>query len=142
MSFSVVAVDWHSADAALGEIRRRVFIDEQSVPEALEWDGLDEDAVHVLASDGANQPIGCARLLPHGKIGRMAVLPEWRGHGVGRTMLEKLIALARAQGLSEISLSAQAHAIPFYEQAGFRVCSEMYDDAGIPHRDMVLALTA
>jgi predicted GNAT family N-acyltransferase len=142
VSFSVIAVDWHSAGAALAEIRRRVFIEEQSVPEALEWDGLDENAVHVLASDDANRPIGCARLLPQGKIGRMAVLPEWRGSGVGRTMLETLIALARARGLPEVSLSAQTHAIPFYEQAGFRVCSEIYDDAGIPHRDMVLALSA
>jgi len=142
VSFSVVAVDWHAAGTALSEIRRRVFIEEQSVPEALEWDGLDENAVHVLASDGANRPIGCARLLPQGKIGRMAVLPEWRGSGVGRAMLETLIALARTQGLSEVSLSAQIHAIPFYEQAGFRVCSAAYDDAGIPHRDMVLALTA
>jgi predicted GNAT family N-acyltransferase len=57
-------------------------------------------------------------------------------------MLETLVALARAQGLPEVSLSAQTHAIPFYEQAGFRVCSEIYEDAGIPHRDMVLALSA
>jgi predicted GNAT family N-acyltransferase len=142
VSFSVIAVDWRSTGAALAEIRRRVFIEEQSVPEALEWDGLDEGAVHVLASDGANRPIGCARLLPQGKIGRMAVLPEWRGSGVGLAMLETLIALARAQGLSEVSLSAQTHAISFYEQAGFRICSEIYDDAGIPHRDMVLALSA
>jgi predicted GNAT family N-acyltransferase len=142
VSFSVIAVDWPSAGAALAEIRRRVFIEEQSVPEALEWDGLDEGAMHVLASDGANRAIGCARMLPQGKIGRMAVLPEWRGSGVGRAMLETLIALARAQELSEVSLSAQTHAIPFYEQAGFRICSEIYDDAGIPHRDMVLALSA
>lgn len=142
MNFSVVDVDWQAAGTALAEIRRRVFIEEQSVPEALEWDGLDENAVHVLASDNANRPIGCARLLPQGKIGRMAVLPEWRGRGVGWTMLETLIALARTQGLSEISLSAQTHAIPFYERAGFQVCSEIYDDAGIPHRDMVLALSA
>jgi predicted GNAT family N-acyltransferase len=142
VSFSVIAVDWTNAGAALAEIRRRVFIEEQSVPEALEWDGLDEGAMHVLASDGANRAIGCARMLPQGKIGRMAVLPEWRGSGVGRAMLETLIALARAQELSEVSLSAQTHAIPFYEQAGFRICSEIYDDAGIPHRDMVLALSA
>jgi predicted GNAT family N-acyltransferase len=142
VNFSVVDVDWQAAGTALAEIRRRVFIEEQSVPEALEWDGLDENAVHVLASDNANRPIGCARLLPQGKIGRMAVLPEWRGRGVGWTMLETLIALARTQGLSEISLSAQTHAIPFYERAGFQVCSEIYDDAGIPHRDMVLALSA
>lgn len=140
MSFSVDAVDWHSAGAALAKTRRRVFIEEQSVPEALEWDGLDEDAVHVLARDDANQPIGCARLLPQGKISRMAVLPEWRGQGVGRAMLRALIELARKQDLPEIGLSAQTHAIPFYEHAGFRVCSGIYDDAGIPHRDMRLVL--
>lgn len=142
MSFSVVTVDWRGAGAALAEIRRRVFIEEQAVLEALEWDGLDEVAVHVLARDDANRPIGCARLLPGGKIGRMAVLPGWRGQGVGQSMLRALIELARKQGLAEISLSAQTHAIAFYEQAGFRVCSAIYDDAGIPHRDMVLALTA
>lgn len=142
MSFSVIAVDWRSAGAALAEIRRRVFIEEQSVPETLEWDGLDETATHVLARDHMNRPIGCARLLPEGRIGRMAVLPEWRGQGIGRAMLHALLELARKQGLTEISLSAQTHAIAFYEQAGFRVCSEIYDDAGIPHRAMVLALSA
>lgn len=142
MSFSIAAVDWRSADAALSEIRRRVFIDEQSVPAALEWDGLDEDAVHVLARDDANRPIGCARLLPGGKIGRMAVLPQWRGQGVGRSMLHALLEAARRQGLSEIVLSAQVSAIPFYQKAGFTVCSACYMDAGIPHRDMRLTLSA
>lgn len=142
MSFSVAAVDWRNADAALSEIRRRVFIEEQSVPAALEWDGLDEDAVHVLARDDANRPIGCARLLPGGKIGRMAVLPEWRGQGVGWSMLHALLEAARRQGLSEIVLSAQVSAIPLYQKAGFTVCSACYMDAGIPHRDMRLTLSA
>ena len=140
MSFSVEVVDWGSAGEALADIRRRVFIAEQSVPEALEWDGLDETALHVLARGRMHQPIGCARLLPGGKIGRMAVLPEWRGQGVGRSMLNALLQLARQQGLSEIKLSAQVAAIPFYQKAGFMVCGDCYLDAGIPHQDMRLAL--
>jgi predicted GNAT family N-acyltransferase len=133
-------VSWKDAGSALADIRRHVFIEEQSVPESLEWDGMDDDAVHVLALD-ATHAIGCARMLSGGRIGRMAVLPEWRGRGVGRAMLETLIALSREQGLAHVSLSAQTHAIPFYAKSGFKVCSEIYDDAGIPHRDMVLALS-
>lgn len=133
-------VSWKDAGSALADIRRRVFIEEQSVPESLEWDGMDEEAVHVLALD-ATRAIGCARMLPGGRIGRMAVLPEWRHRGVGRAMLEKLIALSREQGLAHVGLSAQTHAIPFYAKNGFKVCSEIYDDAGIPHRDMILALS-
>lgn len=136
----VKIVSWKDAGSALADIRHRVFIEEQSVPESLEWDGMDEDAVHVLALD-ATRAIGCARMLSGGRIGRMAVLPEWRGRGVGRAMLETLIALSREQGLAHVSLSAQTHAIPFYTKNGFKVCSEIYDDAGIPHRDMVLKLS-
>jgi predicted GNAT family N-acyltransferase len=133
-------VSWKDAGSALADIRRHVFIEEQSVPESLEWDGMDDDAVHVLALD-ATHAIGCARMLSGGRIGRMAVLPEWRGRGVGRAMLETLIALSREQGLAHVCLSAQTHAIPFYAKSGFKVCSEIYDDAGIPHRDMVLTLS-
>jgi predicted GNAT family N-acyltransferase len=140
VTFSVNAVDWQGASAALKEIRRRVFIDEQAVPESLEWDGLDEDAIHVLAGDSKGHPIGCGRLLPEGKIGRMAVLPEWRGKGVGRAILQTLLEIARGQDMDEVRLSAQVKAIPFYEKAGFTVCSEVYLDAGIPHRDMVLSM--
>lgn len=86
-------------------------------------------------------PIGCGRLLPEGKIGRMAVLPEWRNRGIGRAMLQTLLAAAREQGMTEVALSAQVSAIPFYEKAGFSVCSDVYLDAGIPHRDMLLRLT-
>lgn len=136
----VKIVSWKDAGNALADIRRRVFIEEQSVPENLEWDGMDEGAVHVLALE-ATRAIGCARMLSGGRIGRMAVLPEWRGRGVGRAMLETLIAVSREQGLAHVILSAQTHAIPFYAKSGFKVCSDIYDDAGIPHRDMVLTLS-
>jgi predicted GNAT family N-acyltransferase len=141
VTFSVYAVNWQGAGAALKEIRRRVFIEEQDVPESLEWDELDGNAIHVLACDGKGHPIGCARLLPEGRIGRMAVLPEWRSRGVGRAILQTLLEIACEHGMAEVRLSAQVTAIPFYEKAGFKLYSEVYMDAGIPHRDMYLKLT-
>lgn len=137
--YSVRIVRWQETQEQLREIREQVFIREQQVPLALEWDGLDENAVHVLALDQYASAIGCARILPHGVIGRMAVLRDWRNKGVGKAILETAIAYCREQGWHDISLSAQTHAIPFYERAGFVICSEIYLDAGIPHRDMRLS---
>lgn len=111
------------------------------MPETLEWDGLDAGACHVLALTVAGQPIGCGRLLPEGKIGRMAVLPQWRGQGIGTAVLQALLRLARIRGIRDLMLSAQVQAIPFYLRAGFQVCSPVYMDAGIPHQDMRLRLT-
>jgi len=135
-------VNWREGRLALSAIRRQVFIHEQQVPEALEWDGLDDTAMHVLATDATGLAIGCARLLLEGKIGRMAVLPEWRGKGVGCALLQAVLATARQQGMAEVRLSAQAYAIPFYQKHGFALCSDIYMDAGIPHRDMVLRLSS
>lgn len=137
IAVEIRVVTWRDASQSLSSIRRRVFIEEQQVPEALEWDGLDDAAVHVLAVAAHGQPVGCARLLAGGRIGRMAVLPSWRGLGVGCAMLQQLILLAGAQGNVSVTLSAQVHAIPFYQRAGFQICSETYLDAGIPHRDMI-----
>lgn len=139
--FNLSITTWQQNQLYLSTIRRQVFIEEQLVPEELEWDEYDADAIHVLVTV-ANQPIGCARLLVHqAKIGRMAVLPKWRQQGVGSTMLQALLAEAKRLGLKRIQLSAQLHAIPFYEKAGFSAYGAVYDDAGIPHRDMQLALT-
>lgn len=129
---------WLEAHAALSAIRRRVFIEEQGVPEALEWDGLDAEARHFLARAADGSPIGCARLLAGCRIGRMAVLPEWRGRGVGHALLQAVIAECRRQGCVEVRLSAQVTAMAFYQRAGFVPCSAAYLDAGMLHRDMVL----
>lgn len=137
--YSIAIVGWQQAQPQLREIREQVFIHEQNVPVALEWDGLDEDAIHLLALDLQGNAIGCARILAGGIIGRMAVLRRWRNVGLGRALLEKAVDYCRKQKWQDISLSAQTHAIPFYERAGFVVCSEEYMDAGIPHRDMQLA---
>lgn len=131
-------VTWQTHAARLKMVRTEVFILEQHVPVDLEWDGMDETARHLLALNGAGEAIGCARLTGDGSIGRMAVLKPWRGMGVGRALLVKAVSLYRQQGLQNITLSAQVHAIPFYEQFGFKICSEQYLDANILHVDMQL----
>lgn len=138
--FSVQRPSWAEAGAALGAIRSQVFIEEQGVPRELEWDGLDEDAEHLLAVDADGQPIGCARVLAGGHIGRMAVLPPWRGRGVGRALLERSIALCRRRGDPLLILNAQVQVTGFYARAGFIAVGREFMDAGIPHRRMELTL--
>lgn len=138
--YEIKEVSWQSAARQLSQVRQQVFIMEQHVPAALEWDGLDDDALHLLATDGQAKPIGCARILDGGYIGRMAVLKDYRRSGVGNALLSAAIECCHQRGWLNISLSAQVHAISFYERAGFVVCSPEYQDAGIPHRDMKLQL--
>lgn len=131
-------VQWSEFEESLRTIRTKVFIEEQQVPIDLEWDSQDTSAQHLLVLTSTNEPIACARLLNNGSIGRMAVLKEWRGLGIGTKLLNKAIAFHRQQGISFITLSAQVHAIPFYQKAGFEVISTPYLDAGILHVDMHL----
>jgi predicted GNAT family N-acyltransferase len=124
-------------------LRRTVFIDEQGVSEAEEMDDLDGDAIHMLARiDG--QPMGSARLMTFGetgKIGRVCVLAETRGTGLGAALMRAAVEVFRGQpGVTKVKLSSQCHAIGFYEKLGFTAYGPEYDDAGIPHRDMVLTL--
>ena len=140
LQVTVRRVGWNEAGAALRAIRKAVFVVEQGVPEELEWDGIDGQCVHVLAASAAGEAIGTGRLLPDGHIGRMAVLKQSRGHGVGGMMLTELIAAAREQHHSVVELSAQTHAVEFYRRHGFAVVSGEYLEAGIPHRAMRLVL--
>ena len=124
-------------------LRRVVFIDEQGVSEADEVDGLDDRAIHLLAWDGAC-PVGTARLLVKdavGKIGRVCVLPEARGLGLGAALIRSALDVLRDQpGVAEAYLGSQSHATGFYEKLGFAVEGEEFLDAGIPHRHMRRAL--
>ncbi len=137
----VELVEWHRAEADIRAIRETVFVYEQRVPVDLEWDGLDASCAHVLAWNESGEAIGTARMQPNGTIGRMAVLKAWRGRGVGRALLQTLLDLAVSHGLPQVTLSAQTHAIGFYERAGFHTVGEPFMDAGIPHRKMVRELT-
>lgn len=132
-------------------LRRRVFIEEQQVPEEIELDADDARAVHALALEGATpanpaqseRPVGCGRMLAHDeyvKIGRMAVVAERRGAGVGRRVLEFLIERARQRGFRRAVLDAQVHAEGFYLKQGFTPVGEVFEEAGIMHRRMERAL--
>jgi len=124
-------------------VRKAVFMGEQGVSEAEEWDGLDEICVHFLAGDTAN-PAGCARLLPKGdtaKVQRVAVMPTHRGTGLGRQIMLAVLDHAGAAEFSQMILDSQTHAVPFYERLGFVAHGPEFDDAGIPHRSMRLSLT-
>jgi len=138
IQFDIQKVIWQTHAIQLKTVREQVFIIEQHVPIALEWDGLDDEALHLLAINDAGVAIGCARLPGDGSIGRMAVLQSWRGLGVGKAILYAAVAQYQQQGVQPITLSAQMHAIPFYQKAGFEVCSEPYLDAGILHVNMRL----
>lgn len=134
--FSVRDVDWVTAAPKLQHVRRIVFILEQQVPEDLEWDEADAACLHAIAEDVAGHPIATGRLLSDGHIGRIAVLAEWRGRGVGAAIFEYLIAAAIRRGHKELLLNAQTHAIGFYARYGFVPCGEEFIEAGIPHRPM------
>ena len=139
-SFTVCIANWQDDALALSTIRETVFIHEQQVPVELEGDGLDADCLHVLAADAAGNPIGTARLLPDGHIGRMAVLKAWRGRGVGSALLQLLLAEATKLKLERVVLNAQTYAAGFYAKFGFQAVGEEFRDAGIPHVKMVLPL--
>jgi predicted GNAT family N-acyltransferase len=135
-AFALRVVDWRDGEALLRAVRIAVFVVEQNIPEELEWDEHDAASVHVLAEDATGTPVGCGRLLPDGHIGRLAVLSEWRGRGVGAALLERLIDLARVRGDPRVLLNAQVQAMPFYVRYGFEPIGEPFVEAGIPHQTM------
>lgn len=129
----VVLGDWASLGECAAAIRLAVFVTEQGVPLDIELDNQDAVSVHVLAKEANGTAIATGRLLPDGHIGRMAVLPAYRGQGVGSLLLNALINEARRQGHTAVVLSAQQHACAFYEAHGFVPEGYPYVDAGIDH---------
>lgn len=138
--FRVEPADYRTDFQDLRRVREPVFVVEQHVPIEMEWDALDPICQHVIARDVENRPIGTGRLTPQRKIGRLAVMREWRGRGVGEALLVALIDAARAQRWPEVQLNAQVDAIGFYEKYGFEACGDPFDEAGIRHQSMRLQL--
>ena len=136
----IVTVTWQQAEQDLRAIRTPVFIEEQAVAPDFEWDDIDQTAVHLLATY-KNKPIACLRIIDYHKIGRMAVLKEFRGNGLGAALLLEAVKICKAHGSKTLQLSAQTHAIGFYEKCGFKVTSGIYQDVHIPHVDMQLELS-
>lgn len=121
-------------------LRKIVFIDEQGVSIEDEIDGLDDQAIHLLAKVNG-RPVGTARLLidgETGKIGRVCVLQDARGLGLGAALIcAGVDELRKNNQVRQVKLGAQVHALGFYEKLGFHPVGDVYDDAGIPHRDMI-----
>ena len=140
MDVHVIAADWSTYSEDLRAIRGKVFVEEQKVPQSLEWDGLDEEAHHFLAINSAGLRVGCARLLPTKQIGRMAVVVELRGQGVGDLLLQACIDKAKDLGFHQVFLHAQAQAEGFYRKAGFLPVGTVFMEAGISHQAMEMAL--
>ncbi len=136
----IQVLDWNQAKARARRVRDAVFIVEQKVPVALEWDEWDALCDHALALDAQSNAVGTARLLPDGHLGRMAVLAQWRGKGVGRALAQALLEKARERGLRRTVLHAQAHAAGFYRKLGFVEFGAEFEEAGITHIAMSLAL--
>ncbi|MDE2272296.1 MAG: GNAT family N-acetyltransferase [Xanthomonadaceae bacterium] len=142
--FQVELCDWaHAADReALAGVRETVFVHEQHVPREMEIDDDDLRSVHVLARSLDGKPIGTGRITMTGCIGRMAVLREWRGRGVGTMLLNTLLDQARARKTAVVTLHAQRYAVSFYTRHGFAIDGAEFEEAGIPHILMRRALAA
>jgi predicted GNAT family N-acyltransferase len=136
-TFRIRKALWTTDHEALRMIRRQVFVIEQQVPAQLEWDGQDEEALHLVAEDESTRAIGTARLLNSGQIGRMAVLKEWRREGVGGRLLKEILAVALQEDYPAPWLNAQVSVIDFYTKNHFYSEGERFLEAGITHQRMV-----
>lgn len=132
----VIITEFRSHASEIFSIREIVFEREQGVPTELERDGLDPDCIHVLAFDENERAIGTGRLQSNGKIGRMAVLKDWRRKGVGGSLLSALLKAATDRPLETLYLYAQIDARPFYEKFGFNAVGREFMEAGITHIEM------
>lgn len=135
-NIQIYTADWFKDNADIRRIREAVFIKEQGVTPEQEWDSDDATATHFLAYHD-EYPVGTARLLPNGCIGRVSVLKDWRGLNIGALLMEAAIEEAERQGLTEQTLTAQTHAAGFYERLGFQVVSDEFIEAGIEHVEML-----
>lgn len=132
---------WSELGKDAKKIRTEVFVEEQKIPAEMEWDAADESCIHAVAVNRFGMPLATGRLLEHvpgvAKIGRMAVVRTMRGSRVGRAVLDGLMKAAKARGDQEVILHAQMSAAPFYARAGFAERGAVFEEAGIPHVEMV-----
>ena len=132
-AISIRIVAWTEARADAMRVREAVFVVEQGVPPEIELDEWDPQCDHALAFEPGGRAVGTGRLLPDGHIGRMAVLRDWRGRGIGGALLAALVERAAARGMRHLALNAQTHAVPFYARYGFVAFGTEFMEADIPH---------
>lgn len=135
--FNVREAHWPDDIAPLMYVRNKVFVEEQLVPHHEEIDEQDPLSEHILVTDKHGNPVATGRLTPEGNIGRMAVIKEYRDQKIGHRLMLHLMQRAMEHGHRIIGLSAQTHAIPFYQKYGFTPVGRVYDEVGIPHQKMI-----
>ncbi len=131
----VTVGDWTQLKPWASAVRQTVFVEEQGVPQEEEWDEQDRICRHALIRVG-DTPVATGRLLPDGRIGRMAVLAGARKNGFGRVILRSLVEEARRRGVTGLYLHAQTQALGFYEKEGFLAEGDEFFECEIPHRLM------
>jgi YbgC/YbaW family acyl-CoA thioester hydrolase len=135
---------WEAIQTLAAPLRTEVFVDEQGVDQALEWDEHDALCIHAVLCNRLGAPVATGRLLPSvngvAKIGRMAVKRVLRGQRLGDQVLSALMDAARQRGDTEILLHAQCSAEKFYLRQGFRRQGEVFMEANMAHVEMVCAL--
>lgn len=121
-------------------VRAIVFMEEQGVSWADEFDEYDATALHILGIENG-EPFASGRIRISGTsalLGRLAIRKNWRGQGHGAALLDYMLATARSHGCTSFELHAQTHAQGFYAKHGFVPQGDVYDEAGIPHVTMTL----
>ncbi|MFG2821301.1 GNAT family N-acetyltransferase [Kitasatospora sp. NPDC048365] len=153
MAETILVADGDERLEQVRAVRREVFVEEQAVPEELEYDAYDATSVHLLALGEDGTPLGTGRLI-HGPqaleltggkdgrvlLGRLAVVKAARGTGLGARLVRAIEQAGREHGGTELELHAQVQALGFYERLGYTAEGPVYDDAGIPHRTMTRTL--
>lgn len=141
MTFTAENVDWGKAKHKLSEIREKVFVYEWRIPKEYEFDQHDNTSFHVLVRDESNLEIATGRITPNGEIGRIAVVPSYRGPEVYQTLFQALIDIAKQHSLETVSVQCELEGVKYYQQHGFRPVGSVYMDAGIPRQRMSVMIT-
>jgi len=141
LTFKLITDDAEQGGAF--EVRKQVFVHEQGVSEELEYDGQDEQALHMVVKDGA-RVIGTARVQflssNRAKIERMAILKPFRRKGIGSNIIAFLKLELKNRHIEQIILHAQYAVVKFYEECGFETTGKPFWEAGIKHIKMQLRL--
>jgi predicted GNAT family N-acyltransferase len=132
---------WQTHAEELYTIRRLVFIEELGMAPGMEQDQFDTDSWHILAVDKNGEAIASGRLSTDGNIGYVAVLQAWRNGGIGTVIVNHLLGLGQAEGLSEIRASIPVSTRHFFEKIGFRLDPEKSGEVSAGQCVMVILLT-
>ena len=130
-------INWATAAAEIISVRRKVFVVERRFDKKMLYDKFDTDSFHLIATNEGEQTIGCGRLTRDGRLGRIAVLIDQRGKGIGTMILGRLIKIAEQNQIKNISLNTERDLVNFYQQQSFAETGPVYMKQGVPYQHMI-----